>query len=59
MNPESMTSMLSQSSEEYPVMPEEEWLVVFLHPETLFSIFCWALPSQGTRRTSVPFYEGW
>ena len=36
---ESMASMLSQSSEEYPVMPERKWLVVFLHPETLFSIF--------------------
>lgn len=36
---ESISSMLSQNSEEYPVMPEGEWPVVFLHPETLFSIF--------------------
>lgn len=39
LSSESMSSIASQTSEEYPVVPEGEWLVVFLHPETLFSIF--------------------
>ena len=39
LSSESMSSIASQNSEEYPVVPEGEWLVVFLHPETLFSLF--------------------
>ena len=39
LSSESISSIASQNSEEYPVVPEGEWLVVFLHPETLFSIF--------------------
>ena len=49
---DSLLSMQSQCSEEFPVMPEGEWPVVFLHPESLFSIF----PGPFLSREHAPLY---